>query len=246
MNNLSINSRIIPKIYFKYVISNKTDNLYTLLNQSKKRNIILYKIFIKDMLISKLNRDIVKIIKKYYLDNACVFKDSKEIKNKVIICQITTEKQIQNIYKYNFTKYIYTVFNLVNKNEHYLKHIINPNCETYIQKYYKRYHTTEYSILLRCKIQIDRINKYGQFLHQIFRLKKGLFNNISYNIINLIFTNMIKLEPNLGFIYINCIKSNKLYNYIYNIESTIYKDELSYIYRDCENEDNILENDLGF
>ena len=122
MNNLSINSRIIPKIYFKHVISNKTDNLYTLLNQSKKRNIILYKIFIKDMLISKLNRDIVKIIKKYYLDNACVFKDSKEIKNKVIICQITTEKQIQNIYKYNFTKYIYTVFNLVNKNEHYLKH----------------------------------------------------------------------------------------------------------------------------
>lgn len=224
MNKLTIESKIVPKMYFKFKILDKKKTAYGKTVKYKKYNEIIYDIFIEDLLINSINKDILSIIKKDYLN----------INIDSMIYQITTEKQLENVYKYNCEKYIYTVFNIVNlkQSTKYMEHIINADYNMYLKKFFIRYHAMDFSYLMRTKTQIARINKYQEILNQLFRFKKGYFKMLSNDILNIIFKNMIELEPNLGFIYINCVSSDILTQYIKAYEKNIYEEELIYKYND--------------
>lgn len=224
MNKLTIDSKIVPKMYFKFKILNKKTTAYGKTVKYKKYNEIIYNIFIEDLLINSINKDILSIIKKDYLN----------INIESMIYQITTEKQLENVYKYKCEKYIYTVFNIVNlkQSTKYMEHIINADYNMYLTKFFIRYHAMDFSYLMRTKTQIARINKYQEILNQLFRCKRGYFKMLSNDILNIIFKNMIELEPNLGFIYINCVSSDILTQYIKAYEKNIYEEELIYKYKD--------------
>lgn len=245
MDNLSINSKILPIIYFKYKDINKY-NMYENILEYRKKNIIIFKLFIKEILNKKLNKNIVSILKNYYLiiDNKYF---SKNIKNTNSFYKINNKNQIDKIYKYNYNKYLHIIFNLQKLNHNNYNNTnynntktnntktnladININYKNYVNKFYIRYNCKNDSITERINIQCKRINDYSILLNQIFRYKKGIFNKLNNKILNKIFVIMNKKEPNLGFIYVNCINFDKLYKYIAVIEKDLFIDELNYKYQ---------------
>lgn len=259
MNNLlSIDSKIYPKIYFRF-----NEEIFS--NYSTKKDEIqlreyLFDIFIERILNKKINKDIICLIKGHYLHKKFVnfdipywyfLKNINKKKYMSTFYHITSYYQLKKIYEYKLEKGLYTVFSLSNnESKYFVNCLINPYLEKYMNLYYVRYNTSDISLFKRIKIQMDRIDKYGRLMKQLFRYRLGFLNKLPNKVLNMIFKEVIKLEPNLGFVYINVIPSNKLHNYIKNIEIELLCTQLSIKYNtfnnfnDNDSDDNYSDDDF--
>ncbi len=207
---LSIKSRIYPILYLKGYVSDT-----------------FFYLFVNSQGLSKhVNHNIVYMIRKKYLQQ----------KERWGIQRIQDQMTLDNIYKYNFNKLLLTTL-IISDTSHIptLNSYPNMNIETYMDKYYIRGQIDEdLSIIRKINAQVQRVDDYSKIMKQIFKFKNGLFKSLNNICLNYVFQVLIKMEPNIGFIYINPFPGYRLYDYIKNVE--IYHQEILY-----DNENNSEE-----